>query len=505
MRIIFTMGKLTLYFDDQCGCAIYAMEENGKLVEFNQENGARENIVGNIYKGKVTNVLNGMQAAFINCGLERNCYISVDDLFPDKSKYDGKEIDIPAVLDLKIGDEILVQVTKAPVGKKGARVTTGISFVGKYCIYMPKTPFVGVSRKIEDEELRNTLIADAERELTGTEGLIVRTASPYADLKDKIAELNYFRRVYAQILKDFDASPAGTLLYSEIPLHVRVLRDLMVRDIEKIYTGTKELYASVKRIFDFSPEEHDVEIILHDDGTDMLHHINKSEELLKIIDPKVELDNGAYLVIEKTEALTVIDVNTGKFVGDDSLEHTVYYTNILAAREIARQVRLRNIGGIIVVDFIDMEDESHQAAVVAELAEALKSDKANCKIAPMSQFGLVEFTRKRIGTSPLKNMTKPCACCKGTGFIRTDEYVIFDLRARLMEMLAEGCDKIHIDMSVNLLDEFKGNVLYYKEIKRIYPQAEIYLAPHRHYHDDTFNLKAIEPDEASADGTVLLY
>jgi ribonuclease G len=437
--------------------------------------------------------------------LERNCYISVDDLFPDKTKYDGSEIDIPKELDLKVGDEILVQVIKAPVGKKGARVTTGLSFVGKFCIFMPKTPFVGISRKIEDEELRATLIADAEREVKGTEGLIIRTASPFASLSDKIAELNYFRNVYANIVENFNNAAECGLLYSESPLYYRVLRDLMVRDVERIYVGNRELYAKIKKNFELSPEEHNVEVILHDDGTDMMHHLGKSDQLMNIMHPRVDLENGAYLVIDPTEALTVIDVNTGKFVGDDSLEHTVYYTNILAAREIARQVRLRNICGIVVVDFIDMCDENHQQAVVAELEQALKNDKANCKIAPMSQFGLVEFTRKRIGTSPVKNMTKPCQCCHSAGYIRSDEYIIFDLRAQIMEMLAEGNLRISVDINSDLASVFKDNAIYYEEIIRHFPQAEIYLYPHRHYHSDTLALHPLTPADPLPVDAVRLY
>ncbi len=483
------MGKKTLYFDSFCGMQSYAAVENGKMSEFNYESQNRVNIIGNIYKGKVTDVLNGMQAAFVNCGLERNCYLSVEDLFPDKNKYDGGDVDIPAAFDLKVGDEILVQVVKAPVGKKGAKVTTALSFVGRYLIYMPNTPFIGVSRKIRDGELRKNMIFSAGKMCRGNEGMIVRTAAPYANRKQYAAELDYYRRLYLAIVDKFRRTPVGDILYSDSPLFMRVLRDTMLFDVEKIYVGDKAIYDSLVDIIKITNTRmRNVE--LYDKGTDMFYELGLSPQIAELSSPRVQLDNGGYLVIEHTEALTAIDVNTGKFTGEDSLEHTVYYTNILAAREIARQVRLRNIGGIVVVDFIDMDSEKHRAAIVEELEKALDGDKSKCNVLPMSDIGLVEFTRKRTGPSIMNLFIRPCRHCGGSGSASTPEATILKVRAHLLHSLAEGNRVVCIDMNAAVAEAMAAWSALVEELQQKYPLARIYLIPHRTYHDDHFNLRA---------------
>ena len=483
------MGKKTLYFDSFCGMESYAAVEDGKLTEFNYESKNRVNIIGNIYKGKVTDVLNGMQAAFINCGLERNCYLSVEDLFPDKNKYDGGEVDIPAELNLKVGDEILVQVVKAPVGKKGAKVTTALSFVGKYMIYMPNTPFIGVSRKIHDPELRKNLIFMGSKMCRGDEGMIIRTAAPYANRREAGAELDYYRRIYRAILDNFKKAPVGAILYTDYPLFMRVLRDTLLSDVERIYVGSKDVYDRLTQIIKITGTKVR-SVVLHDKGTDMFYDLGLSNQITGLVSPRVELDNGAYLIIEKTEALTVIDVNTGKFTGDDSLEHTVYYTNILAAREIARQVRLRNIGGIIVVDFIDMDDEKHREALTLELEKALENDKTRCNVLPMSKFGLVEFTRKRTGPSVATQFVRPCRYCNGTGVAYVPEMTILKIRAHLLDLLSKGNRVVCIDMNANAADRLLTWRELIEETQEKYPLARIYVIPHRTYHDDHFTLRA---------------
>lgn len=499
------MGKKTLYFDSFCGMESYAAVEDGKLTEFNYESQGRVNIIGNIYKGKVTDVLNGMQAAFVNCGLERNCYLSVEDLFPDKNKYDGGEVDIPKELNLKVGDEILVQVVKAPVGKKGAKVTTALSFVGKYLIFMPTTPFIGVSRKIRDPELRKNLLFNAGKMCRGDEGMIVRTAAPYANRKQAGAELDYYRRMYRAILEKFKKSSVGEILYTDYPLFMRVMRDTLLTDVEKIFVGNKSVFDNMSDIIKITGTKvRSVE--LHDNGTDMFFDLGLTNQILELVTPRVELENGAYLIIEKTEALTVIDVNTGKFTGDDSLEHTVYYTNILAAREIARQVRLRNIGGIVVVDFIDMDDEKHRASLVEELERALDGDKTKCNVLPMSKFGLVEFTRKRTGPSVATQFIRPCRYCGGTGAAFVPEFNVLKIRAHLLDALSKGKNIVCIDMNASVAEKLLGWRTLISETQQKYPLARVYIVGHRTYHDDYFTLRA----DASTSfpipqGAILLY
>ncbi len=477
------MSKKTIFFDEYCGYVVAAVTENGKITEFNFEKRNALSIIGNIYKGKVESVLRGMNAAFVNCGLERNCYLSAGDAVPDSEKYDCSDGEIPDLGDLKEGDEIIVQVLKPPVGKKGARVTAFPSYVGKQLIYMPKTPFVGVSRKIADEELRKNLIYSANRMLSEGEGIILRTAAPYAKRKRLELELGYLRNLHAGVCAAAEKARTGALLYTEIELPIRVMRDTLSFDIEKIITGTPKLQKLIGELANLYPPEKRFPVELHSSGRDLMEEYSLSEQINELVSPQVKLDNGGYLVIEKTEALTVIDVNTGKFTGDDSLEQTVYYTNILAAREIARQVKLRNIGGIVVVDFIDMTNPAHRKALTEELESALKNDSAKCSVAPMSKFGLVEFTRKRSGSNPLALMTTPCKNCR-TGSVKSQKFILLNMRAKLLSLYSQGTRRFRLDMNAELFNELSEWREVTEDLKTRLTDAEIYCVPHRGYSDE---------------------
>ena len=495
-----------LYFDSQYGLETFALIEDGKITEYSAEPVVNGAVIGNIYKGRVTNVLNGMQAAFIDCGLERHCYISVADLIPDKTKSDGGEIDIPLTLNLHEGDEILVQVTKAAQGKKGAKVTTKLSFVGKYIVYMPDTPFVGVSAKIADKELRKNLTYSAKKQLKEGEGIIVRTAAPYAVLSTKINEINYFRKLYENILARFDETPVGGLLYSDSPLHIRVLRDFMLKGGDEIYVGNEQVYRSIEELAETYTHNQTVKLTLHDPHTDLFYSEGVYEQFLASLMHKVELENGAYLIIDRTEALTVIDVNTGKFTGEDSLEHTVYCTNALAAREIARQVKLRNMGGLFVVDFIDMTEENHREAIVAELEKALRADKSKCRVLPMSKFGLVEFTRKRMGVAASELMLKNCEVCGGAGVMRSHESILAEFRAKLLEALSDGAETVCVDLNFDVANKLMSYTALKDNIAALYPHARVYIIFHRTYREDSMYLRKVNsPHFTLPEGTVLLY
>ncbi|MDE6442570.1 MAG: Rne/Rng family ribonuclease [Clostridia bacterium] len=489
------MSKKTIFFDDYCGYQMSVIVEDGKITEFGFEEKDNTSIVGNIYKGRVESVLPGMNAAFINCGLERNCYLSTDDIFFDKNKYDGSG-DIPPSLDIHEGDEIAVQVVKAPVGTKGARVSANLSFVGKHLIYMPSAPFVGVSRKIADDELRKNLIYSAERMKTKNEGIILRTASPYARRGYLEQELDYLRNLYNEVKTKQPECAVGDLLYSDLELPMRVMRDTLSYDIERIIVGSPQLEKVIRDIVNLYPAANRRPVLLHDSGRDMLAEYGLSEQIHALYSSRVNLDNGAYLVIEKTEALTSIDVNTGKFTGDDSLEQTVYYTNILAAREIARQVKLRNIGGIVVVDFIDMADPAHAKSLVTELKRALKNDPAKCCVAQMSEFGLVEFTRKRVGGNPLALMSKPCKHCKD-GKVKTPRYALIGMRAKLLELCYEGNTLIRVDMNGELLEYLSGWREFTDDLKERLKGVNIYAVPRKSYSEDQITYRCNEkPDNA---------
>lgn len=482
------MSKKTLYFDSYSGYITSAITENGKLIEFNFEKKDDGGIVGNIYKGKVEKILPGMNAAFIDCGLERNCYLSDEDAFPDGDGYDAEGRFIPPLPDFKEGDEIIVQVTKAPVGKKGARVSAHPRIVGKYLIYMPETPVVGISRKIADDELRHNLIYSTEKLKEKSEGLIVRTAAPYAKRNQVEIEYEYLKNLYCEIKRKASAGAIGELLYAEAALPIRVLRDILAADIDKIIVGNATLGGIITDIINLYPSHSRMPVSIHNTGRDMLDEYGISEQIAASLSTRAELKNGGYLVIEKTEALTVIDVNTGKFTGDSCLEQTVYYTNSLAAREIARQVRLRNIGGIVVVDFIDMKTAAHRNAVVEELERALRNDRAKCSVSPMSEFGLVEFTRKRIGCNMAARFAKPCRECNGNGRTLSAEFIIFRMRAKILNLIHDGAKEIRLDVN----DEVCTRLLEWREmlddLKTHCADAHICAVPHRSYRFEQYTL-----------------
>lgn len=481
------MSKKTLYFDGFCGYFVSAASENGKICDFHFEKLGEASIVGNIYKGRVEKVLPGMNAAFVNCGLEKNCYLSAEDVLPDAGKYDGENRLSPPFPDLREGDEVLVQAVKPPVGGKGAKVTLFPSFVGKSIIYMPRTPFLGVSARITDAELRKNLMFSGEKIKEKGEGLVFRTAAPYLRTDYVGFELNYMRKVYAEVENAFKTAKTGDLLFTDWKLPQRVLRDTLLYDLEKIYVGTQELKNLFSETLARIPNKYDIPVILHDSGKDMFDELGIAGQILSMTSPQVPLENGGNIVIERTEALTVIDVNTGKFTGDDSLEQTVYYTNILAAREIARQVRLRNVGGIIVADFIDMSDPLHRKALTEELERALSKDGAKFSLAPMSKFGLVEFTRKRTGHNFVSLMTRPCKYCK-TGYSKNPRCVAFILRAEILAACSDGAEKLRLDISA---EEF-GEITSWKEFKDDLSSrirgAKVYLVPHSSYRDEKFVL-----------------
>lgn len=493
-----------IYFDSQYGMETFAMTENGLLTDFRMEKAAAGAVIGNIYKGRVTDVLNGMQAAFIDCGLERHCYISANEM-PSSDKIESAVVTDgePSPLNLSVGDEVMVQIIKTPQGKKGAKVTTNISFVGKYIVYLPVTPFVGISEKISDAELKKNLLYSAKKQLNEGEGVIVRTAAPYAVLSDKVSEITFFRNLYANIKSRFENAPVGELLYSDSPLHMRVLRDLMLDAGDEIHVGNDCLYSSVTEATSLYRHP---SVTLHDAHRDLFYSEGITDQILQTLQSRVELSNGAHIVIDRTEALTVIDVNTGKFTGEDSMEHTAYFTNVLAAHEIARQVKLRNLGGIFVVDFIDMEEENHRKAIVQELEKALKTGGSKCKVLPMSKFGLVEFTRKRTGAITSELLLKPCKVCGGGGVMRSFESILSEFRARLLEILSEGATNVCVDLNFDVANTLMGYDELKANIASLYPQARIYIIFHRTYRESNMYFRKIDgPSFSLPEGTVLMY
>lgn len=483
--------KKEWFFDRFCGRQFAALVEDGRLAEFSVEREDCGSIVGNVYKGKVVNVLSGMNAAFIACGLHKNCYLSMEETYTDYTKYDGTLVETNAKpLRLKVGDEILVQVTKPPRGNKGAKVTTHLSLVGKHIIYLPTTDFLGISRKITDEKQREKLLKSVEKMRAGeNEGCIVRTQAPFATQKQLKMEWEYLKKLYAQLCKDAETAEVGDVLYQDEELPVRIMRDSFGDELVAIRVGDEELYQKLRALIRLRGDLPEKKLIKYDGERSMLKEYGITPLVYDATRPTVSLDNGGYLVIDHTEALTVIDVNTGSYVGETSLEETVFAVNLEAAKEIARQVRLRNIGGIVVVDFIDMIDEEHKEAVTEELKKYLALDKAKCNVLPMSELCLTQFTRKRVGNEAMSFLIKPCAHCGGMGEVHEDIFTIMQIRAAILDCFADGYNAAVVELHEGIMHKILSEGVFSIEANNRWKDKRVYFIPHKTYKEEFYTVR----------------
>ncbi len=491
--------KKEWFLDRYCNQQFAALVEDGRLTEFACEQEPRGVCVGDIYKGKVVNLLSGMNAAFIHCGLEKNCYLSTEETYTDYTKYDGTlKTTTVKPLSLKIGDEIIVQVTKPPRGTKGAKVTTHLSFVGKRLIYLPNTDFVGISRKITDENTRRELLLTAETMRTREdEGYIVRTQAPFATEEQLKSEAAYLKKLYRETLTFANKMPVGSAIYQDDDLPCRVMRDCFGDEIDAIHVGDKELFERLSHLIKLRKDIPQKKLHFYNDERTIFEKHNIRTLVYNAASPVVPLEKGGSLIIEHTEAMTVIDVNTGSYIGANNLEETVFAVNLAAAEEIARQVRLRNIGGIVVVDFIDMQDEEHRLAVTAALTEHLKKDSAKCNVLPMSELCLTQFTRKRVGHDARSYLVKPCPHCGGIGHVHEDIFVITSIRAKLLDCFAEGNTFATVDLNEHIMEKILDERLFSIEAKNRWKDKKIYLIPHKTYREDSFFVKGGKGESAS--------
>ncbi len=477
--------KKEWFFDRFCGEQLVVCAEDGKIAEFFVENEKQGDPVGNVYKGRVTNVVAGMQAAFVACGLERNCYLPLNETAPELSAaYDGSASSAPVCL--KEGDEILVQVVKPPRGNKGAKVTTALSFVGKTLIYLPATDFLGISRKITDEETRSSLLAAADKLRGKGEGFIVRTAAATATKRHLKIESEYLKRVWRSVREAAKEAPVGSLVYREYELPVKIMRDSLGDGVTGIYVGDRELYEKLLRLVRLRADLNEKKLVLYTGERSMFAQYGLSEQLTALTDQRVEVGKGAYLVIDRTEAMTVFDVNTGKFIGESDLESTVFETNLLAAKEIARQVRLRDIGGIVAVDFIDMADEAHRLAVTEELERSLAEDKAKSRVLPMNDLCVTLFTRKRTGNDVLSFLLKACPHCTRAGFVFSDSFMAIRIRSSLLDCFANGYRAAVVELNRTLMEKILSERYFAAELRSAWKDKQVYLIPHTSFHEEKF-------------------
>ena len=476
------------FFDRFCGAQIAVYAEDGKIVEAAFEEQGAHDLTGNIYKGRVCNVVPGMQAAFISCGLERNCYLPLAEGASRFSTYDG-EGNAAEAISLKEGDEILVQIVKPPRGSKGAKVTCDLSFVGKNLIYLPQTDFLGISRKIVAEDARAALLKEAEKLRGGGDGFIIRTAAEGAGKRHLKIESEYLKRVWRSVQAAAASAAVGDAVYRECDLPFKVMRDSLGGGVTRIYVNDRALYEKVLSLARLRSDLGERKVELYEGKADMFRAFSLSEQLRTLLSRTVPLENGGYLVIDKAEAMTVIDVNTGKFVGENDLESTVFEANLVAAREIARQVRLRNVGGIVAVDFIDMTDEAHRLAVNEALAEALSADRAKCRVLPMGDVCVTLFTRKRTGAETTEFFFKPCPHCTRQGYVLSDMYMALRLRGDISALFADGYHAAIVDCARDLVKSILSARMFSEELSSVWKGKRVYLVPHADWNEEKYAVR----------------
>ncbi len=398
-----------------------ALLEDEDLAEIYIEKPGTERMVGNIYRGKVSSVLPGMQAAFIDIGCEKNAFLYAGDIVAkkeyseDDDDTEAKDYNISELI--STGQELTVQVIKEPIGSKGPRVTTNVTLPGRQLVLLPGADYTGVSRRIENESERAKLKKIAESLKPNGMGLIVRTASEGMEEENFKDDLGFLLKLWDSIKEKEKSGPVPRCMHKDLCLVYRMVRDLFTKDIDKFVINDQDQYEKVLELVEMvSPElKKRVEYYSKDYG--LFEFYQLESKLARALSRKVWLKCGGYLVIDKTEALTVIDVNTGKYVGGSNLEDTVLKTNIDAASEIAKQLRLRDIGGIIIIDFIDMHEHEHQQMVMDALKQALKKDRTKTTVVGMTGLGLIEMTRKKVRQELSTVLHVDCPCCDGTGKI----------------------------------------------------------------------------------------
>ncbi len=493
-----------------------ALVENGVVVELHIERDSGRELVGNIYRGRVVRVLPGMQAAFVDVSLERTAFLYVSDVYRDFSDFEQMMLDAGEVnetLDtdkiedsikkksghsgfqiedlLHEGQSIMVQVSKEPLGNKGARLTSHVSLPGRHLVLMPTVDHIGVSRKIEDREERERLKGIIRDINPGSFGFIVRTVAENTSKEKLEAEMDFLLKLWENIRGKMDKGNNPELLYKDLTIALRAVRDLFTREVDRLIVDSVDAYEKIMAFIEtFAPRlKYSVE--LYEGAGPIFDAFGIEIEVSRALGNKIWLKSGGYIVIELTEALTSIDVNTGSYVGKRNLEETILKTNLEAVKEIAYQLRFRNIGGLIVIDFIDMEKISNRERVSMVLKEALSKDKAKTNILPMSDLGLIEMTRKRTRANLNRLLSEPCAYCEGRGTLKSAKticYEIFrDLERDCMHLDEGGDIHIRVNPEVDkmLREEEQGSVMDLE--KRT--GKRIIIIGKEHFHQEQYSIE----------------
>ncbi|MDO2953939.1 ribonuclease G [Aeromonas simiae] len=415
-----------------------ALVENGQLQEVHVERQARRGIVGNIYKGKISRVLPGMQAAFVDIGMDKAAFLHASDIVPhtecvaikEKEQFQAGNI---AEL-VRQGQDIMVQVVKDPLGTKGARLTTDLTLPSRYLVFMPGSAHVGVSQRIESEAERERLKSVVSSYVDELGGFIIRTAAEGVGEQELEQDAAFLKRLWRKILERKQKYPPCRVIYEDPSLAFRVVRDFVGAELDKIRVDSRQSFESLKRFCEEYVPELANKVEYYSGESPIFDLYDVENEIQRALERKVELKSGGYLIIDQTEAMTTVDINTGAFVGHRNLEETIFNTNVEATAAISRHLRLRNLGGIIIIDFIDMQSEDHRRRVLHSLELALAKDRAKTNVNGFSQLGLVEMTRKRTRESLEHVLCSECPECQGRGRVKTVESVCYEILREIIRV-----------------------------------------------------------------------
>ncbi|GAA0856562.1 ribonuclease G [Aliiglaciecola litoralis] len=469
-----------------------ALIENGILQEIHIERHTKRGLVGNIYRGKVSRVLPGMQAAFVDIGLDKAAFLHASDIAFHNEVRDEMSSTAIAKKDirelLRDGQDIVVQVVKDPIGTKGARLTTDITIPSRYLVFMPSVDHVGVSQRIEGEEERERLRLLIQQFCSDDGGFILRTAAEGVQEKELISDAEFLKRLWAKIQSRMK-SKKGNVLYEDLPLARRVLRDFVGTELDRIRIDSKLSFQELKHFTqEYVPELN--KLLEYYQGERPIFDLYDVEnEAQRSLERRVDLKSGGYLIIDQTEAMTTIDINTGAFVGHRNLEETIFNTNIEATQAIARQLRLRNLGGMILIDFIDMSVEDHKRRVMHSLEVATSKDRAKTNIHGFTSLGLIEMTRKRTRESLEHILCGECPVCKGRGSIKTVETICFEVMREIVRVnRAYDADKFVVYASPAVAEALLGEESHMLAELEVFVSKQIKVQTELLYNQDKFDV-----------------
>ncbi|MDR0723894.1 MAG: Rne/Rng family ribonuclease [Endomicrobium sp.] len=436
-----------------------AVLEDGKLFDLFIERRESEKILNNIYKGTVQNIVPALSSAFVDIGFGKSAYLGVDDIIAQREEKNIENM-------IKVGQEVMVQVYKEPISTKGPKVTMDISLPGRLLVYMPFSNNIGVSKNIEDKQEYDRLrdiVSKIKKDMPG--GIIVRTEAEEASEQEIKNEIKYLTRLWTSIVSRFNDAKPKSLIHKDLGVVFQTVRDYFSEDVVMMHIDSKREFEDVSDFVKIVSPEFIDRIVLYDGKLPIFKAYGIDEEIKMIRSNKVRLKSGGYLIIQEAESLCAIDVNSGKFTSKTSQEGTALLTNLEAAVEIARQLRLRNIGGIIVIDFIDMRKSAHKHKVLDKLRDATKGDKAKIKIWPITKLGLIEMTRQRKRESLFSLLGDTCPMCKGLGLVLSKESIFVNVCNEITQLTVDGyCEKIKIKLNPDVVEYFKERIPRLKEI-----------------------------------------